>query len=271
MKPQSYCTSQRQPWLDGIKSGEGIIRQFVATTKGSGASVEAQVQGSDAQGGLQLFVCPAYKTDFVACLHDPEIISQPEEDRMLASGLDNVGKRAQCYATPTELGLVAGQFLEMWPLERTTVPKGDDRTLQDYNIVKESTLHLVLRLRGSPGEDEDEEMAMAAGGTMRQDVYPDERGPHVWDVDAGQTVQIHLASPVMYAAVTGALAPPTPVTAAEYTAAGFPWFKLYDEDKVNDVEAPEVLAVVKSISELGDAPAPVELPCVAEVNRILPQ
>merc|ERR1719343_137060 len=62
-EPQSYCTTPQQPWLDGIKCGKGIVRQFVATTKGSGASVEAQVCGDDFRGGLQLFVCPPKRTD----------------------------------------------------------------------------------------------------------------------------------------------------------------------------------------------------------------
>merc|ERR1712032_52198 len=62
-EPQSYCVSPEQPWLDGIKSGNGVVRQFVATTKGSGASVEAQVCGDDFRGGIQLFACPPKRTD----------------------------------------------------------------------------------------------------------------------------------------------------------------------------------------------------------------
>jgi hypothetical protein len=55
-KPQNYVVVPRQPWLDGINAGEGTIRQFVAMPLGQGYTVEAQITGEEAFGGLQLRV-----------------------------------------------------------------------------------------------------------------------------------------------------------------------------------------------------------------------
>lgn len=52
--PQNYVSLPRQPWLDGINSGDGFIRQFVAVPLGSGATVEGQVTGQETHGGVQL-------------------------------------------------------------------------------------------------------------------------------------------------------------------------------------------------------------------------
>eukprot|EP00931_Biecheleriopsis_adriatica_P089612 TRINITY_DN63705_c0_g1_i1.p1 TRINITY_DN63705_c0_g1~~TRINITY_DN63705_c0_g1_i1.p1 ORF type:complete len:470 (-),score=84.83 TRINITY_DN63705_c0_g1_i1:244-1653(-) len=238
--PQSYMAIPRQPWLDGIKSGEGVVRQFVATCKGSGASVEAQICGDDFMGGIQLFVCPPKRTDIHVSL----------AGSLVASGMSH-DESQPLYSSPHELGMAEGTCLEVRRLEHV-VDKLAAPTLQDYGIEKESTLHLVLRLRGGPPDD-DGEMALAVGGEMRQDVYPDPEGPRFWDTRGGQTVNVHLASPAMYAAITGRLPPATPVSAAEYTSAGFPWFSVFDEDTVNDVDAPAVLAAVKSIAALNDA------------------
>lgn len=53
-KPQNYVVTGAQPWLDGIASGKGTIRQFVAMPLGLGYTVEGQVTGEETHGGIQL-------------------------------------------------------------------------------------------------------------------------------------------------------------------------------------------------------------------------
>jgi hypothetical protein len=55
-QPQDYVVVPEQPWLDGIKSGEGTIRQFVAVPLGTGYTVEAQVTGKESDGALRIAV-----------------------------------------------------------------------------------------------------------------------------------------------------------------------------------------------------------------------
>lgn len=50
-KPHNYVVLPRQPWLDGINSGKGTVRQFVAVPLGLGATVEGQVTGEEVWGG----------------------------------------------------------------------------------------------------------------------------------------------------------------------------------------------------------------------------
>ncbi|MFE7215110.1 hypothetical protein ACFY0A_44320 [Streptomyces sp. NPDC001698] len=70
--PQNYVVLPRQPWLDGINSGKGTVRQFVAVPLGLGASVEGQVTGEEVWGGVQLQSFP---------LNDAELGRWREEER----------------------------------------------------------------------------------------------------------------------------------------------------------------------------------------------
>lgn len=54
--PQNYVAVPLQPWLDGINSGDGTVRQFVAVRHGLGATVEGQLTGEETHGGVQLAV-----------------------------------------------------------------------------------------------------------------------------------------------------------------------------------------------------------------------
>lgn len=52
--PQDYVVCPNQPWLDGINTGAGSVRQFVAMPLGGGYTVEAQLTGREEVGGIQL-------------------------------------------------------------------------------------------------------------------------------------------------------------------------------------------------------------------------
>ena len=56
---QDYVITPSQLWLDGIATGDGTVRQFVAMPMGEGYSVEAQITGQEIVGGLQFEVIPA--------------------------------------------------------------------------------------------------------------------------------------------------------------------------------------------------------------------
>jgi hypothetical protein len=54
--PQDYLVCPTQPWLDGINSAAGAVRQFVAMPLGAGYSVEASLAGTETSGGIQITV-----------------------------------------------------------------------------------------------------------------------------------------------------------------------------------------------------------------------
>ena len=53
----------------------------------------------------------------------------------------------------------------------------------------------------------------------------------------------------MFCQITDLEPPATPISAETYTKYGYPWFRLYDEF-MPDIEAPEVLAKVKTVHEV---------------------
>jgi hypothetical protein len=55
---QNYVVLPGQPWLDGFRVAEGVIRQFVAVPLGKGLTVEKQLTNEESWGGLQLQAHP---------------------------------------------------------------------------------------------------------------------------------------------------------------------------------------------------------------------
>ena len=72
---QDYVVTPQQLWLDGIANTEGIVRQFVAMSMGSGYSVEAQLSGEESVGGLQFCITPAIRETKKSTDEKSELIS----------------------------------------------------------------------------------------------------------------------------------------------------------------------------------------------------
>jgi hypothetical protein len=92
------------------------------------------------------------------------------------------------------------------------------------------------------------EMGLAAGGKMRQKIYPDPHGIDTWDQENHGRIYVHIVNSMLYREITGKEPPPTPVTARMYAEYGLPWYDLYD-DKLGDISAPDVLKGIKSVKE----------------------
>jgi hypothetical protein len=54
--PQNYIVTPEQPWLDGINTGSGTVRQFVALPLGHGLTVAEAIRGGAAEEGMRITV-----------------------------------------------------------------------------------------------------------------------------------------------------------------------------------------------------------------------
>jgi hypothetical protein len=94
-----------------------------------------------------------------------------------------------------------------------------------------------------------QEMGLAAGGRMKQSIYPDPHGIDTWDQGNYARVYVHLVNSQMWTAITGEPMPSSPVTAQAYGAHNLPWFDLYDEHR-GDIASSKTLGGLKSVKEL---------------------
>ncbi|WDF35638.1 hypothetical protein PBV52_01860 [Streptomyces sp. T12] len=229
-KPQNYVVLPRQPWLDGINSGKGTVRQFVAVPLGLGATVEGQVTGEEVWGGVQL-------QSFA--LKEPQLARWREEERRRAE---------QARAMPSYGGYGAALPMAA-PAPQGAVPAP------------------AAAPAGRPPRAA-AAMGLGVGGSMRQEVYQDDRPLSDWSNRAAGRVFVHLVTPPQWRRITGEAPPPSPVDRAAYTRAGLPWFDYYDED-AEDLAPTDTLESVKPVGDwLGDDHEPWQAPSPGQVTPL---
>ena len=108
-------------------------------------------------------------------------------------------------------------------------------------------------------EEPSPDMGLAPGGRMRQKIYDDEYEFADWDLTRRGRCFVHIANSMVWRAITGDHPPGVPLTAAEYTRAGLPWFDYYAGDRPA-LAGGERLKQVRSVVEIGKQKGDVPLP-----------
>ena len=95
-----------------------------------------------------------------------------------------------------------------------------------------------------------EEMGLAPGGLMRQEIYEDPFGKDTWDTSTYSRCFIHIVNSMQYHDIVGEYPPHHPPSAADYTNAGLPWFDYYDAE-LKALPGSETLAGLDSVAAKG--------------------
>ncbi|MFI0806196.1 hypothetical protein [Streptomyces echinatus] len=229
-RPQNYVVLPRQPWLDGINSGKGTVRQFVAVPLGLGATVEGQVTGEEVWGGVQLQSFPLKE----------EVLAEwrRRERERQAAAFGGYGAAAPAPGGPPGSPPPAPAMAFGAPPPPAAAPR-----------------------RAAA-------MGLGVGGSMRQEVYRDDRSLKDWAGEPAGRVFVHLVTPPEWRRITGEAPPPSPVDRAAYTRAGLPWYDYYDDD-AGDLAPTDTLGSVKPVGEwLGDDLDPWQSPSAGQVTPL---
>ncbi|MFJ3230853.1 hypothetical protein [Streptomyces sp. NPDC086787] len=226
--PQNYVVLPRQPWLDGINSGSGTVRQFVAVPLGLGATVEGQVTGEEVWGGIQLQSFP---------LREGPLAKWREQERLRRERTRSMHTFGG-YGAPAPMAAPAAPGAAPAPSGAASA-----------------------RPRAAA-------MGLGVGGSMRQEVYRDDRKPKDWAERPAGRVFVHLVTPPEWRRITGEAPPPSPVDRAAYTRAGLPWYDYYDQDG-EDLAPTDPLDAVKPVGDwLGDDLEPWQAPSAGQVKPL---
>ncbi len=115
-----------------------------------------------------------------------------------------------------------------------------------------------------------EDMGLAPGGRMRQEIYDDPFGLEAWDQRHSSRCFVTIANSAVWTAITGERPATEPPTAKAYTEAGLPWFDYYGGD-AEAVEGAEKLKGLTSVVEMGKQTGEPPLPenASVDVERII--
>ena len=131
---QDYLVIPEQPWLDGFVVEKGKVRQFVAVPLGMGLTVEAQLDGKEEFGGIQIQVYP-----MKAEVYERRFPKQPHYEEKTSGMLccNIMENAAGGCASSMDMGLGAGGTMKQEVYE-------DRYGLDDWDLNATSRVYVHL-------------------------------------------------------------------------------------------------------------------------------
>jgi len=220
LEKDNYLVTPPQPWLDGWKSDDGCVYQFVATPykKGEGVTVAEQLIGAESKTGaigLAIF--------------------EPEDIRKLKP----VSKPIEGFGdSPTDNDF----FWETTDLLKSadgigTIVSEGSSMLSDIDTAQKRSFVACVR---------DVEMGIGRGGRIHQKIYPDPYGIEVWQDAPVAAVAVYVVNAQSFEEITGEK---IPVPVGHETYEGL-WYGLKDQQEA-DVAGTSKFTGLKS-AFLGD-------------------
>ena len=191
----SYMVCPPQPWIDGWKTPDGTVRQFVATFHegGKGKTVAEQIIGDEsATGALGIAVFES---------------KEPLKSQIWSSemGIGSIG--------PWKSKSLGGLESLSWA-QSSFAPEASLCTQKG-----------MIRCRSlSKGAPVSREMGLGAGGKIEQHIYPDPHGLKVWQKDPVAMLAIYFVDAEAFGQAIGKVFP-KPLASAD---TGHPGFTLKD-------------------------------------------
>ena len=280
LRKKDYMLGHKQPWLDGYVVDGGTIRQFVAEPLGMGLTAEGQITGKEEFGGVQIEVFPLKRAVFDAKFPQKARGARTRGRSLLRSAGPSAPAGSWGSGTYGGGGGSFGVFGHKVPGVYTQV-KTKSLTAQSLscdsvNLISDAPVACAAGVdsRGVEEVDSLQDMGLAAGGRMRQQVFDDQEfNVTDWDLEHGSRVFVHLVNSMVWQQITGQAPPLPPLTAAQYSAHGYPWFDYWDEE-VKALKGTKKTAGLKSVAELEKQKGVKVLPenqPLPGVSKLIPQ
>ncbi|KLO88628.1 uncharacterized protein LW93_4438 [Fusarium fujikuroi] len=236
---QDYIVVPDQEWIDGVATAPGQVKQFVAMPIGTGTSIEYQMMnGEETSAGIQFDITRL----------DP-LLSGPKDNinvmvKELGGKISNyflsrfsrvetlksfikakVGVDVACQTLVWASQNLKSMDCSLHKFRLQSANYLEDKLrLCDYNLKNGALLHLFTRLRGGSSMIEEQEMNIAAGGLIRQNIVEQPKGEY--KKTSQITINVQILNSVSFKRVTGQDPPESPISAATYAKAGHPFFSL---------------------------------------------